>query len=279
MEYHADRFVDASLLCFREDELVALLPASRHHERLVSHGGLTYGGVVSSAGMKTSLMLEVFDAMAAHARGSGIRRILYKCVPHIYHTMPAEEDLYSLFRHGATLVRRDVSATADPRVSFGLGKGRKAAIKRAVREGVTVRESTDFDGFMALEALHLEARFGVAPVHSGAEMALLASRFPHNIRLFGGYAGDALLAGTIVYETPRVAHTQYIGSSEAGRAVCALDLVLHTLITDVFREKEYFDFGISTADGGRMLNAGLMANKESYGARATVCDFYEWRLD
>ena len=31
---------------------------------------------------------------------------------------------------------------------------------------------------------------------------------------------------------------------------------------------------ISTEDGGRQLNAGLMRNKESYGARATVFDWY-----
>ena len=51
MEYHGDRFVDCSLIV-RDDRgrLIALLPASRHDDALVSHGGLTYGGFVSEPG-------------------------------------------------------------------------------------------------------------------------------------------------------------------------------------------------------------------------------------
>lgn len=278
MEYHADRFVDASALIYRDDDLVALFPASRHDDRLISHGGLTYGGIVSGSAMKTALMLEVFESIAAFARQIGIRRVSYKAVPRIYHAMPADEDLYALFRQNAELVRRDVSAALEPRKLVELPKGRKAAIKRAVREGVLVRESTDFVGFMALEASHLQEKFGVTPVHSPEEMRRLAASFPENIRLFGAFLGEELVAGTIIYESARVAHTQYIASTDAGRAVSALDLVLHSLITDVYADKAYFDFGISTEDGGRVLNAGLAANKESYGARATVYDFYEWRL-
>jgi hypothetical protein len=43
----------------------------------------------------------------------------------------------------------------------------------------------------------------------------------------------------------------------------------------VYREKPYFDFGISTTEDGRNLNINLNRNKESYGARTTVYDFYE----
>jgi hypothetical protein len=50
------------------------------------------------------------------------------------------------------------------------------------------------------------------------------------------------------------------------------------LIHDRYAGKDYFDFGISTEDDGRYLNAGLMKNKESYGARATVCDWYSLDL-
>src|ERR1041385_3717629 len=63
LEYHADRFTDASLLV--EDEpgqLVALLPANRAGDTLASHGGLTYGGFVVDATMTTAAMLAVFTA-------------------------------------------------------------------------------------------------------------------------------------------------------------------------------------------------------------------------
>ena len=101
MDYHADRFEDHSLLFLEDGELVAVLPANVTQGLLVSHGGLTFGGVVSDDRMKTPLMLEVFEAMREHLVGRGIGRMIYKPSPHIYHRMPAEEDLYALFRNNA----------------------------------------------------------------------------------------------------------------------------------------------------------------------------------
>ena len=43
-------------------------------------------------------------------------------------------------------------------------------------------------------------------------------------------------------------------------------------------EKKYFDFGISTEQGGRYLNEGLVFQKEGFGARAVVYDTYAIKL-
>ena len=46
-------------------------------------------------------------------------------------------------------------------------------------------------------------------------------------------------------------------------------------VTEVYDGRRYFDFGISNEDGGRYLNRGLAAQKEGFGGRAVVHDFYE----
>ena len=46
MDYHKDRFEDYSLLCFKKDRLIAILPANIVGSTLYSHQGLTYGGLV-----------------------------------------------------------------------------------------------------------------------------------------------------------------------------------------------------------------------------------------
>jgi hypothetical protein len=102
MDYHGERFVDLSLVVRDlRGRPIALLPASRHDSVLVSHGGLTYGGFVSGSEMTTRRMLEVFDNGLDHIREEGIDRLVYKCVPHIYHSVPAEEDSYALFVQNA----------------------------------------------------------------------------------------------------------------------------------------------------------------------------------
>jgi hypothetical protein len=270
MEYHADRFEDASLVVEDGGAIVAALPANRYGDTVWSHQGLTFGGLLGSLSARRAL-----DAMqAVVGELAGATRLVYKAAPHIYHAAPAQEDLYALFRCGARLVRRDLSAAVDLSQPPAYRKGRKASLKRARESGLRVERSDDFAAFMTIEAETL-ARHGATPTHTPDEMALLASRFPDHITLH--VVED--LAGVVVYRTPVLDHAQYIGSTERGRELGAVDLVLDALIDRARTDgKRYFDFGISTADGGRTLNEGLARNKESYGARGVAYDWYELDL-
>ena len=274
MEYHADRFPDASLMFYDASErLIGLLPATARDGVVSSHAGLSFGGVVSDANMKAELMLRLFAAMCEALRQRGMREMIYKPVPHIYHQVPAEEDLYALFRFGARLIRRDVSATIG-KTRLPVSKGRAWMLKQAGKHDLAVQPSDDFASFMAIEEQLLRTRHNARPTHNAQELAMLAGRFPENIKLFAASRGTTMLAGVVIYETSRVAHTQYIGASEEGRECGALDLIFRYLIEDRYAATDHFDFGTSNEDNGRYLNEGLIKNKESYGARATVCDWY-----
>jgi len=278
IEYHSDRFVDHSLLIYSDDELIALLPANIKDMTLVSHGGLTFGGIVSDEEMRSGLMLEVFDALIAYLRTRGVTRFIYKAIPHIYHSIPAEEDTFALFRHGARIVRRDVSSTIDMRKIPVQDKGRKWGLKQSKANGVLVSRSQDFRTFMEIEETLLQTKYNEKPVHSAAEIDLLASRFPENIKLFAAHVEGKMVAGVIMYESVNVAHAQYIGSTELGRKKSSLDAILSFLLHDYYAGKRYFDFGKSTDRDGIGINAGVLQYKESYGARATTYDFYELNL-
>ncbi len=275
MEYHADRFRDCSLLFFAEEKLIGVLPANLAKDGLVSHGGLTFGGVVTNTRMRAGTMLEIFDALREYLRVHSIGRLLYKPVPYIYHDVPAEEDLYALFRQNARLVRRDLSTTVRQSARPALTKGRKWSLKQGRSHSIEVRESEDYQTFMAIETEVLQTKFGKLPVHSAPEIALLAGRFPENIKLFAAFKEETMLAGVIIYESRNVAHAQYIASTNQGKQFAALDLILDFLISEYYSAKDYFDFGVSTEQDGRYLNAGLAEHKESFGGRAVVYDTYE----
>src|ERR1035441_8256517 len=73
LEYHADRFTDYSLICYDENgRLVAVMPASVSDDVITSHGGLTYGGLISGTEMKTATMVKVFGAVLAFLKREGI---------------------------------------------------------------------------------------------------------------------------------------------------------------------------------------------------------------
>ena len=59
MDYHSDRFADHSLMVYDEKKLVALLPANIYKGTLISHQGLTYGGIVTRVNTKLRHIIEI----------------------------------------------------------------------------------------------------------------------------------------------------------------------------------------------------------------------------
>jgi hypothetical protein len=276
MEYHADRFEDFSLLFFNEsDRLAAIMPASRHGDTVVSHGGLTYGGVVSNEEMKTATMLRLFDSLLTHLRESAISKLVYKPIPHIFHRMPAEEDLYALFINNARLYRREASSAIRLPERIKFAKGKREGVRKAQRAGLQVREAADFQTFFDIGRAVMRDRHNLQPVHTSAEMALLAERFPRNIHLHASFADERMLAGVISYAFPSSVHIQYMYNSDEGLGVGALDIILDFLINQYYSGYNYLSFGVSTEQDGRYLNEGLIHQKEMFGARSIVHDFYE----
>lgn len=280
MDYHRDRFDDYSLMLSDDDGgLVALLPANARDGVVTSHGGLTYGGFITDATIKLPTMLAVFDASLTFLQQDRLRRLVYKTVPHIYHRAPAEEDQYALFLCRAELVRRGVLAVCATANPLPIQERRRRGARKAAQKGLVVRETTDFATYWNILTDRLLEAFGVKPAHSLAEIELLHSRFPGNIRLFCAFEGDSMLGGVVIYETDEVAHAQYIAANERSRALGALDLVFTELLAHHYRSKRYFDFGTSDEADGRMLNRGLIDQKEGYGARVVAHDHYAIDLE
>jgi hypothetical protein len=279
MDYHADRFTDCSLMFYRDNALYALLPANVKGDVLTSHGGLTYGGLVMSSRCSAKGVQEVFAAMNTYLSDMGVRRVVYKAIPWIYHQLPAEEDLYALtsISH-ATLIIRDISSAVigDRPVKFS--ESRKSGLRKALRMGLTVRESEDFATFWQILNANLTAKYGVRPVHSVSELELLHGRFPQGIRLYMVYDGETPLGGTLLFLTPQVLHTQYISATAEGKAHGAIDLLFNHLINEVYTDYRYIDFGKSTVSDSAYLNEQLIFQKEGFGARAVCYDTYEWTL-
>ena len=280
MDYHSDRFTDCSLMALHDGKLCALLPANVDGDTLWSHRGLTYGSwIVPLKHFDATVMLEVMDAAMAWLRANGIKRLVYKPVPHIYHRYPCEEDLYALFRHGARLTETNISTTIDLTCPLPLDRGNKSGANAARKAGIQVGPSDDWKGYWQLLSLLLDERYGTRPVHTLEEMRLLQHRFPHSIVLSTATLDGELLAGVVMYLSMPVAHCQYIGASPRGKDSKALTLLFEYLIGESAKQGyRYFDFGISNEDHGRYLNEGLVRQKSRLGGRGIIYNTFEITL-
>jgi hypothetical protein len=275
MEYHSDRFQDYSLMFLKGNKLVAVMPANIENNTVISHGGLTYGGIITGKKMRTYMMLDIFDSLIYFLKSNDVTKLVYKTIPHIYHSIPAEEDIYALFRNNAKLIRRDISSTIFLREKVNYNKSGRWAVNKSKKNDFKVQRDYDFRNFMVLKEKDLMKKYNLKPVHTHEEMELLAERFPDNIKLFTVKEKDEILAGLVVYETKNVAHAQYLSSNGRGKELFVAEFLLNYLIKDYYKDKYYFDFGISTEDNGYYLNTELIRFKEKFGARGITYDFYE----
>jgi len=276
MEYHRDRFEDLSLIIFDEDKPVAALPAHRIGNVAHSHWGLTYGGLVYDEKMKLAGVIKIFREILRFLTDHGIEKLNLKLIPSIYHKCPAEEVSYALFLADAKIFRRDSLSVCGLTNPLPFTKVRKECIRRGIKQQLVVVEEPNFELFWNKILIpNLSNRHGVKPVHSIEEIALLHRKFPENIRHFNVYHNNEIVAGTTVFISDNVAHPQYISGQKDKNALGSLDYLYSHLITEVFADKKYFDFGISNEQEGRKLNEGLVFWKESFGARTIVQDFYE----
>lgn len=278
MEYHKDRFEDYSLMVFEDKNLVAIFPANIKSNIVVSHAGLTFGGFIVAQNEATRNTIQYFGKLLHYMNEQSVERIIFKQSPSFYSSPCQDEVDYAMFLADAKLYRVDIAYAINQQINpkIQYQERRKRAIKKAQKNGVVIKETTDFSVFWnQILTPNLQSRFGVNPVHSLSEIEKLSSDNPNRIRQFEAWENGVLMAGATVFETPSVAHAQYISASDEGRKNGAIDLLFHHLISETFAGKEVFDFGIVNEEEGRKINFGLLDWKEGFGARAYAHRFYE----
>lgn len=276
MEYHSDRFIDYSLLCFKDDELIAVLPANRKEDEVYSHQGLTYGGLVVDYRLRFSAFFKAFKTILDFLAENKVKSLYLKQLPEIYSSFPSEEMEYLHFILKSELVRTDVSSSLYLENELKYSKDRLAGVKRGEKSQLIVKEVNDFEEFWnEILIPNLLAKHNTRPTHSCKEITQLKSSFPKNIRQFNVYKGDEIVGGTTIFETDRVVHSQYMSAIKEKNSLGTLDFLHHYLFTKTFYNKAIFDFGISNENGGKNMNEGLLYWKEGFGARTKLYKQYK----
>ena len=276
LEYHAERFTEHSLLIFKKNKLVALFPATENNRTILSHGGLTFGSLILTNNTKAVDVYQILEEIKNYYKNLHFNKIIYKCIPHIFSNYPAEEDLHSLFRLGAKIVRRDLSSVISLQNPIRFSETKRQLVKKCLSQNVKIVEEENLSNYWELLSQVL-LKFDATPTHSLSEITYLKNQFPEKIKLFTAKNGDELIAGILIFDFGKVIHTQYMAASDEGRKMGALDFINSFLIEE-YNERDYYSFGISTENEGTTLNEGLIQQKENMGARGIAQYQYEITL-
>jgi hypothetical protein len=288
ISYHRDRFCDMSLL-FEDDNgrLRAVLPAARSLEDpalVISHPGITFGGLLHDPRCTPGEIQDYFAATVDHFRAAGLKRLLCRMVPTHVQRAPVALDQHAIWLFSGKLVRRDLWNVLDLTRERIISNGHKRHFTHAKKSGVIcVRGKSDhYASFHSILSDNLKKKYGVAPVHSAAELLAIQELFPCDIDLWiaSRQHGEILAGVWVFHHTASVWHTQYIASTDKGQHLSATHLLLETITSEALRcGIRCLSFGASTENSGLAVNAGLFEFKSRFGAGSTVHDFYNIDLE
>lgn len=279
MDYHKDRFLDYSLLIYKNGKLHSLLPAHQVDTVLYSHFGLTYGGLIMDINVTITDTCSLFVEMNKFLKANGFTSVVYRPIPWIYHIHPSEEDLYAIFwKCNARLKVRNIGTTIFMQQHLKWRKDHLRRLRRAKENGVIVKRDASLSEFWQVLEDNLDKRFKAKPVHSLQEILLLKEKFPKEIIQYSAYKDGHIIGGLTFYITQQVIHGQYSSTNAEGKDFGAMEAIYEQIMFQDYPDYPYLDFGSSTEDNCSVINEGLIAHKEGYGGRGVVYDTFEWTL-
>ncbi|MDR8401560.1 GNAT family N-acetyltransferase [Paraburkholderia sp. USG1] len=282
LAYHGNRFEDVSLIMMEAGSIVGVMPAAfvgENRHVVVSHPGLTYGGVVHQGRLSGTRMIDAIGAVRTYYAAQGCTKLIYKAVPYIYSDMPAQGDLYALFRYGALRTRCDLACTIDLNHRLPMSERRRRGLKKATEVVTLADDPANLQELWTVLEQNLARKHAAQPVHSLVELKSLLNLFPKEIQIRCARINGCVEAGAVFFNSRGAWHAQYIASSERGYQVSALDAVFDSAIREAAEAGvRYFDFGTSNEEGGAVLNDGLYRFKQEFGGGGVAHEFYELDL-
>ncbi len=282
LSYHPpDRFIDHSLIFFKNGKRIAQLPAVELEENgkkmLVSHRGASYGGFVIKDTLSIRESFDLVEFLLKHAQENHLRGIDLTPPPQIYLRRPSNYIDFALLQNGFEYRKREISSVIP--LDFGrndilatFNESSRRAVRRGKKQGVEVRESDDYAAFYKILEKNLRLRHNVTPTHSLRELLILKDMYPQQIKLFGAFYREIMVAGVVMFIcNARVVLAFYISHDEQYQQYRGVNVLFHDIIDwGIAEGYAFLDFGIFTVNEDP--NWGLARFKESFGAQGVFRD-------
>ncbi|MEQ1849551.1 MAG: GNAT family N-acetyltransferase [Candidatus Peribacteraceae bacterium] len=289
--YHpADRFADASLWILDGEKPLAVLPAATKSidgkKILVAHPGASYGGLVLQKSCGVEDTRSIVDAVTAFARENGYDGLSFlRLTPPSVRSNFSDDQEYWMYQRGWSCTRFEMDGSIDldgikkgEALSLLSGKCRNM-VRQAERAGVTVHSDPAFETFWPILDATL-ARHNATPTHSLEEILRLHALSPEHVRLFSAKKDKKLVSGIVLITlNDSSVYTLYMAQNYDFHEYHPLHAILAQILETAIQERRRtVHLGVSTEDGGKVINEGLFFFKESFGCKPVRRESWEIRF-
>lgn len=282
LSYHGNRFLDASILFYKgNDTIAAVVPACTLVEGtkkiFSSHSGSTFGGIIISRQFNNiEHVSAVLDAFEIYLQDVGYDEVILKCTESIFTTGNVEHLHYFLFQRGYTPYYEFNSfidlMSYDADISANFTAGRRRDYRYSLNQNLTFTKVDSEEGIAAFYHILCKnlQKHNKIPVHSLEELLdFLHIRLCDIVEFYGVFFEGKLVAGSMLFNFQnRIFHTQYLAYSQEYPKLFLMNFLVANLIREAKRRKfQYFSFGISSEEKGKIFNKHLAQFKEGFGAQ------------
>ena len=292
LSYHPEgRFTDASLMFYNGQELCAVLPAAAQtvdgKRMLRSHPGSTFGGLIVGPEMlRAPKLVEMIADLDAYAKAQGFEACEVKLTSDLFSTLPTDALQYALYHAGYTdeveiAAYLPVAGQTHEALVADYSFNKRYDLKKCDKFGLQLRRihtQEELKAFYDLLCWNLQ-KFDAKPVHTLEELIdFHDERLKDEVVFIGVYdAEERMVAGACLFwfAQAKTLHTQYLATApDVKKYVPSTYLYDSVIRTALEMGAEKVSFGTSTHDRGRVLNTGLIQNKEGYGSLHSLNRIY-----
>ena len=292
LSYHPQgRFEDHSLMIYNAQELCAIIPAAvgtvDGRRMLRSHPGSTFGGVILGAEMlRAPKLVEMAADVDAYLQAEGFEGCELKLTSDLFSTLPTDALQYALYHAGytdeieiAAYLPIEGKTTEELVADYSFNK--RYDLKKCEKAGLTrkvLHSHEEIAAFYELLCWNLQ-KFDAKPVHTLEELIdFHDTRLRDEVLFVGVFEPEGrMIAGACLFRFAQanVLHTQYLATAPDVKKIVPSTFLYHSVIqTGLELGVKTISFGTSTHDRGRVLNTGLILNKEGYGSLHSLNRIY-----
>lgn len=279
LSYHPeDRFVDKSILFFKNNEIEAVFPAAEiingAQKNIVSHPGSSNGGLVYSQTSKTRDVLEILELLISHYKELKYSSLELRLNEPIFDNPASDELRYLLWHRGFTTVTKELSTCvkldeSSSWFTYGRKKNR-TDINNLKRQGFSVVLTDSTEEIYPIIETNLVSKYNKKPTHTLSELIHLKRLYPNRIHYWKVTKEEKIAAVIVAFVVNKIGiHDFYIAQNSIFQNVNTMPLLFYSIF-DYYRNKgfQWYNFGISSrAD---WIKWNILEFKERMGGRATI---------
>jgi hypothetical protein len=268
LSYHdKNKFEDCSIVIYKNEKLVCVLPCCKNGDKYFSHKGATYGGPVFSEDVYNIVDLNAIIELIFEYYDN---KIEFRIANAIYNKVNLDILLYLLGKKMQIRPELAWYVNTNYNIIENIKNTRNKQIVKKMTTEIDIEcdifvNDNDYLDFYNMLCKNLSSKHNTYPTHTFKELITLKNILLEKQKLYLFKKNKILYAGVYVIATNNICwYTFYIAKNYDIKNNMAIVYLMNKIQLDAkLQNVSYIDYGITTENYGEILNIGLSEFKES----------------